>query len=94
MENQKSTKATASLVLGIIACALPVVLGIYGSIIGVVCGIISIIMGVKAKKETTSGIATAGFILGIIGTVLSGLVFIACACFMGALTEFSTNATL
>lgn len=62
-------KATASLVLGILSlfCC------------GFITGIAAIILGKQAQRETAisgqngAGLAQAGFILGIIGTVLSVL---------------------
>lgn len=63
-------KAIASLVLGILSlfCC------------GFISGIAAIILGKQAQQETAisgqngAGLAQAGFILGIIGTVLSVLV--------------------
>lgn len=50
-----------------------------GAIAGIVLGIIAIILGVKTRKDPSmAGPATAGLVLGIIGTVLSGILFIAC----------------
>lgn len=86
MENQSNGKAVASLVLGIVSCVCTI-FGIYGGIIGIICGVIAIVLGTKAKKETPSGLATAGFVLGIIGTVLCALMVIACSCFVGGLAS-------
>lgn len=91
MENQSNGKATASLILGIISIAAGVVFGIYGGIIGLICGIISIVLGVKAKKESPSGMATAGFVLGIVGTVVCALVITACACLVGAFSSAAAS---
>ena len=71
MEHRTSGKAIASLVCGILSNLMPV--------IGIVLGIIGIVFGVRAKKEiqhsngtlTGDGMATAGFICGIVGTVVS-----------------------
>lgn len=80
---QNNGKAIASLVLGIISCAA-VFFG-YGVFVGLACGIVAIIIGVKARKECPSGMATAGFVLGIIGTVVCSLVFLSCACVFGSI---------
>ncbi|MDR2144669.1 MAG: DUF4190 domain-containing protein [Treponema sp.] len=86
--------AIAALVCGIISvlCAF---LG-YGAIIGIVLGIIAIIFGVKARKDPSqaAGSATAGLVLGIIGTVLSGILFIACVACTAALGAAITNPEL
>lgn len=65
---QKNGKATAALVLGII------------SLIGIcipIAGIIAIVLAVLAKKEgSTDGKQKAGMILGIIGIVISIVMWI------------------
>jgi len=86
-------KAIASLVLGIVA----VVLGFFGyvAIAGVACGIIGIILGVQAKKEipegAPTGMAVAGLVLSIIGTVLSGILLIACVACIGFFTTAASS---
>jgi hypothetical protein len=65
--------AVASLVVGIV--------GIVITILAPVCGPIALVMGVKAKKRITesggmiegAGLAQAGFVLGIIATVMGAL---------------------
>lgn len=73
--------AVASLVLGIVAVVFSFI-GLY--LPGLLAGIIGIVLGVMAKKKNPSGMATAGFVLSIIGTILCALVFIACAACVGA----------
>ncbi len=64
--------AVASLVLGIVA-----LLSSVGGLPGIVCGILAIIFGVKGKKDTSKkGMATAGFICGIISLAASAIVLI------------------
>ena len=41
-------------------------------------------MGVMAKKKNPTGMATAGLVLSIIGTVLCAIFFIACVACIGA----------
>lgn len=72
MEQKSNGKAIASLILGIISCAGSISY-IVGWFVGIICGIIAIVFGVKARKEEKSGMALAGFILGIIGTSLCSL---------------------
>jgi hypothetical protein len=73
----------AGLIFGI--CSL-----IGGSIPGVnafplwLLGIVGIILSVIARKKGGGGVATAGLILSIIGTILSLFTFIACAICTGA----------
>lgn len=73
--------AVASLVLGIVSVVFSLI-GLY--IPGLLAGIIGIVLGVMAKKKNPSGMATAGFVLSIIGTVLCAIIFVACAACIGA----------
>jgi len=71
----KNPMAIASLVLGIISCVFSFC-GVWVALIGLVCGIVAIITAVKGRKlQTKRGLATAGLVLGIIGTSLCGLLF-------------------
>lgn len=83
----------ASLVLGIIA----IILGIFGStgLFGLIIGIIGIILGAMARKKAMEapegsverdkkGMATAGLVCSIVGTIISGLFFFACAALLGS----------
>ena len=84
MEEKKSNGfAIASLVLGIVA----IVFSFIGLSIpfGLIIGVVGIILGVVAKKKNPTGMATAGLVLSIIGTVLCALIFIACAACVGAI---------
>ncbi len=71
----------AGLVLGIIACAFFwfSFVNIIALILGIV-GIILAIMGSKKAKATggSTGVATAGLVLSIIGTVLATIGFLTC----------------
>lgn len=80
----------AALVLGIIA----IVIGVFsaGTLgwAGAIMGIIGIILGALGKKnapEGKTGIATAGLVCSIIGTILSLLLYVACAACVGGLTS-------
>ena len=69
----------ASLVLGIISIVIGVfsagALGWIGAIFGIIC----IIVGVQGKKiPEQAGMAQAGFICSIIGTILCLLTYAAC----------------
>jgi uncharacterized membrane protein len=62
------TKAIVSLVLGILSLFIPIG--------GLACAIIAIVLAKQANNEAHSGIATAGFVLGIVGLVLGAIVLI------------------
>ena len=71
--------AVASLVLGIISVVFGVFLSSFAGWIGAIIGIIGIILGALGMKNPEKhGIATAGLVLSIIGTILSLLIYIAC----------------
>jgi len=73
----------AGLILGILSL-------IGGSIPGVnifpcwLLGIVGIILSAIARKKGEGGVATAGLVLSIIGTILSLITFLACAICVGA----------
>ena len=69
--------ATASLVLGILSLFIP--------FIGLVLGIIAIVLGNKARKQPNGGLGTAGFVLGILGTVLGSIWIIYIIILLGAI---------
>ena len=82
MENNGKSYSIAGLVLGIVSAVIAW-WGIYLSIVALVCGIVGIILAIKGKKMAKeagapTGLATAGLVLSIIGTVLAGIGFIAC----------------
>ena len=54
--------------------------------ISLLAGIAGIILAVNAKKQGfVGGMLTAGLVLSIIGTVVGGIVFVACAVVLGSL---------
>jgi hypothetical protein len=88
---QYTGKATASLVLGIISL-ISIFTG-YFVLVGIACSVVGLIFGIQIRKAgqiegfTPSGIATAGFILSIIGVALCTLVFISCVACVGLLSS-------
>lgn len=71
----------AALVLGIVATVLAWFYMI--NIAALACGILGVIFAAKGKKlavaaSAPTGIATAGLVLSIIGTVLAGIGFFSC----------------
>ncbi len=88
MENKTNGKAIAALVLGILAI-VSIFTG-WGAILGLVFGIVGIVLAVKAKKEMADdekgrGLATAGMVCAIIGTVIAGIGILCVACAAAAL---------
>lgn len=79
----------ASLVLGIISVLIALFAGAVGWL-GAIFGIIGIVLAVQGRKEPEpNGMATAGLILSIIGTVLNLIMFIACAACVGTIGSMS-----
>ena len=69
-------KAKAGLVLGIISCVLAVIswsIFTWAALVALPLAIVGLVLSAKAGKAQKSGVATAGLILGIIATVLSGI---------------------
>lgn len=75
--------AIASLVLGIISIIFSFFTGI--NLIGGIIGIIGIVLGAQGRKDIEKkGIATAGLVCSIIGTILCLIFYVACvACISG-----------
>lgn len=82
MDEKKSNGyAIAALVLGIVS----IVFSFFLQWLGLIIGIVGIVLAVVAKKKNPSGMATAGLVLSIIGTVFCALFFIACVACLGTL---------
>lgn len=84
----------ASLVLGIVS----IVLGTFsaGTLgwAGAIMGIVGIILGSSARKNSPiekRGMATAGLVCSIIGTVLCLILYIACAACIGGLASLGST---
>lgn len=81
MEKYKN-KAIASMVMGIISVAF-CVMG-YSSIIGLVLGVLALVFSMQIRNASRiegfipNGMVTAGYVLGIIGIVMSSIVFVSC----------------
>ena len=72
-------KAIASLVLGICAMLIPI------PFLDVILGVVGIVLAVMAKKEGyTGGMATAGLVCSIIGTVFAVVFTLSCGLAMCA----------
>ena len=84
MQNSKG-KAIASLVCGIVS--IVIAWFSYGAIAGLAAGIVAIILGVGVRKlnDENKNFATAGFITGIIGVVLSGILLVCVICAAGTI---------
>lgn len=71
IEDASKGESIASLALGIVS-----ILFVSRFIIAVACGVLAIIFGIKGKKRGGQGMATAGFITGIIGLSLQAVLFV------------------
>lgn len=83
--------AIASLVLGIVSCVIAAFFALAFGWVGVLVGVVGIVLGVLARKnpQTAGGMATAGLVCSIIGTVLSLALYVACmACAGGTAAMF------
>ena len=80
--------AVGSLVCGILS--LVCIFFGYGALVGLILGIVAIVLAVNAKNGFEDGMQKAGLILGIIGTVLCGITFVACALCAGVLAAASS----
>jgi hypothetical protein len=79
--------AVAALILGILGtlCSLSV----FGAVLGILLSIVAVILGILGRKQAVTeskptGMATAGLVLGIVGTAIGALLFIACAACVGS----------
>lgn len=89
-QNNGKAFSITSLVLGIVAVVLAWFYGI--NIIALICGIAAIPFSISGKKKAVAagqptGLATAGLVLGIIGTVLAAIGFLACTVCVCAVGE-------
>lgn len=77
-------KTVAALVLGITSVALGVT--VFLGLFGLACGVVGLILAIRERKEHPSGLATASFILSIVGLVIGVLSTATC---VGCLGLFS-----
>ena len=89
-QGPNNNKAIASLVLGILAVAC-IFFG-YGALLGIALGIVGLVLGISAKKETPSGMATAGIVLSIIAIALCVITFLACVACIGTFAAAGIQA--
>lgn len=89
MDNKKNYNglAIASLVLGILSL-LFIFFG-YGALLGILFGIAGIITGIMSRKESSSGMATAGIVMSIIGLAFCVVAFIACVACVASLSQYA-----
>lgn len=77
--------AVASLILGILSLVI-VIFGAGFQWLACILGLVGIILGALGRKNSESkGLATAGMVMSIIGTILGLLVYVACAACVGGL---------
>ena len=83
MNNKAKGYIIASLVLGIVSCAL----FWHGatSLISLAASIVGLVFAVKFGKQYKSGMSTAALVLNLVGVSLGGLSFCSCGlCYMTA----------
>lgn len=81
MEKQSNGLAIAALVCGICGIVLGWLPVPFVGLVLLVLSILGIVFGIKARKVCPSkGMATAGLVLGIIGTCISALGCALCTC--------------
>lgn len=86
--------AVASLVLGILSIVFAlIILGF--QIVAAIVGVAGIVLGVVARKNlkeqnSPTGMATAGMVLSIIGTILGVLMWLLCVVCVGAIGALGT----
>lgn len=85
-KEKSNSNGIASLVLGIVSVVLPI-LGI-----NLAAGIVGIILAKKQKKIYPNGIATAGFILSIIGLAVWGLIYLMMLLLVGSIGMMGASA--
>lgn len=80
----------ASLVLGIISIVIGLLSGGGLGWLGAIMGVIGIILGSQGKKiQEQKGLASAGLICSIIGTILCLLMYVACIACVGGLAAMA-----
>lgn len=67
-----TSKATVSIVTGI----LSIIGALYIPLVGIILGIVGISTGKIGRQSTAKGLATAGFVTGIIGLVLGVIIWV------------------
>jgi hypothetical protein len=82
--------AVAALVLGILGtlCSLSVM----GILPGILLSVLAVVLGIVGRKQAVTesrptGMATAGLVLGVVGTAVGALVFVACAACVGSVNK-------
>lgn len=84
--------AIASLVLGILSLVIGLFLSAYGWA-GAILGIVGIVLGALGRKDAAKkGMATAGLVCSIIGTVLGIIFYIACVACAKAIVDAANAA--
>lgn len=88
MDNKANNFAIAGLILGIVS----VVFAFIYVWIGLIAGIVGIILSVNGRKSAEKrGLATAGLVLSIVGTSLSGIFVVCALCVVGTISSAIAN---
>ena len=79
-KNQKKSGVMPVFVLGLLSLLLPLWNSVF-ALLGFVLGIIAVVKGHKARHmEEVPGLATAGWVMGIIGMVVCGITLVYTIC--------------
>ena len=82
--SQGNGLAIAAMVLGILAVIFIFVF----AIVGIILAIIGLILSIVAKKQSPSGMATAGLVLNIIALGLCVIVMLACTACLASFAPY------
>lgn len=89
---KRNSGATASMVLGLLSVILALVLGTVAPYVPLVLGAVGLVLAVNANKTARSTMASAGFVLSIIGLVISAVFLLMWLLCLGAVSTVVDNA--
>ncbi len=81
---QNNGMAIAGMVLGI--CSVIFVFIFW--IIGIILAVVGLILSIMARKQTPSGMATAGLVLNIVALAICAVVVLACTACLASVTPY------
>jgi hypothetical protein len=82
--SQSNGMAVAAMVLGICAVIFVFVLWF----IGIILAIVGLVLSIMARKQSPSGMATAGLVLNIVALAICAIVVLACTACMASVAPF------
>ena len=71
-KSTSSFTAVCALVLGIVSIVFSLIIHIplISTLVSLIAGLLGVVMGAKARKESQTGLATAGFVCSIVGVLI------------------------